>query len=50
MANRQSVFSVRRYGAVADGATDDSQAFQDAVDAAISAGSGTVFVRAEPTG
>jgi hypothetical protein len=37
-------FDVRNYGAVGDGSTDDSTAFQEAVSAASAAGGGVVFV------
>lgn len=37
-------YDVRAYGAVGDGVTDDSSAFNSAVQAAISAGGGTVVV------
>lgn len=40
------VFDVRRYGAVADGATSDSPAFQAAADAAAAVGGGVVRVPA----
>ena len=37
------MFNVRDFGAVGDGATNDYQAVQDALDAAASAGGGTVY-------
>lgn len=41
-----AVYNVLDYGAVGDGTTDDLDAFQDAVDAAFTAGGGVVYVPA----
>ena len=45
-AGGQSIFNVRDHGAVADGMTLDHHAFNKAIEAAASAGGGTVFVPA----
>ena len=42
-------FNVRDYGAVGDGSTDDAQAFDDAILALNTAGSGVLYVPASPT-
>ncbi len=38
------IYNVREYGAVGDGETDDSGAFEDAIDAIASAGQGVLYV------
>jgi hypothetical protein len=37
-------FNVRNYGATGDGASDDTDAFQETIDAALAAGGGTVYI------
>lgn len=49
-ARSADYFSVRDFGAVGDGITDDSGPFQAAIDAAFLAGGGVVFVPGAPEG
>jgi len=43
-SQKENYFNVKNFGAVADGKTIDSEAFNRAIDAAANAGGGTVFV------
>ncbi len=44
LMNVEGVYNVREYGAVGDGETDDSGAFEDALGAIASAGTGVLYV------